>query len=40
MQSVGKKKRNVEAPETDIELRKKIERVAPERLRKSLSIKD
>ena len=40
MQSVGKKKRNVETPETDIELRKKIEAVAPERLRKALSIKD
>ena len=40
MQSVGKKKRNVEAPETDIELKNKIEAVAPERLRKALSIKD
>ncbi len=40
MQSVGKKKRNVEAPETDIELKSKIEAVAPERLRKALSIKD
>ena len=40
MQSVGKKKRNVEAPETDTELKNKIEAVAPERLRKALSIKD
>ena len=40
MQSVGKKKRNVEVPETDIELKNKIEAVAPERLRKALSIKD
>ena len=40
MKSVGKKKRNVEAPETDIELKNKIEAVAPERLRKALSIKD
>ena len=40
MQSVGKKKRNVEAPETDIELKNKIEAVAPERLRKALIIKD
>ena len=40
MQSVGKKKRNVEAPETDIELKDKINKIAPERLRKSLSIKD
>ena len=40
MQSVGKKKRSVETPETDIELRKKIEAVAPERLRNTLSIKD
>ena len=40
MQSVGKKKRNVEAPEKDIELKNKIEAVAPERLRKALSIKD
>jgi Polyribonucleotide nucleotidyltransferase (polynucleotide phosphorylase) len=40
MQSVEKKKRIVETPETDIELRKKIEVVAPERLRKTLSIKD
>ena len=40
MQSVGKKKRNVEAPETDTELKNKIEAVAPDRLRKALSIKD
>ncbi len=40
MQSVGKKKRNVETPETNIELKNKIEAVAPERLRKALSIKD
>ena len=40
MQSVGKKKRNVEEPEIDIELKNKIEAVAPERLRKALSIKD
>ena len=40
MQSVGKKKRNVEAPDTDTELKNKIEEVAPERLRKALSIKD
>ena len=40
MQSVGKKKRNVETPKTDIELKNKIEAVAPERLRKALSIKD
>jgi len=40
MQSVGKKKRNVDAPEKDIKLENKIEAVAPERLRKALSIKD
>ena len=40
MQSVGKKKRNVEAPETETELKNKIEAVAPDRLRKALSIKD
>ena len=40
MQSAGKKKRIVETPETNIELKKKIEAVAPDRLRKSLSIKD
>ncbi len=39
-QSVGKKKRKVETPETDIELRKKIEAVTPEKLRNTLSIKD
>ena len=40
MQSVGKKKRNIETRETNIELKNKIEAVAPERLRKALSIKD
>ena len=40
MQSVGKKKRDIEVPEKDIELKNKIEAIAPKRLQKALSIKD
>ena len=40
MKSVGKKKREVEVPEVDIELKNKVEAVTPERLRQALSIKE
>ncbi|MBG56356.1 MAG: polyribonucleotide nucleotidyltransferase [Deltaproteobacteria bacterium] len=40
MKSVGKKKRSVEAPVTDTELKNKIEAAASDRLKKALSIKD
>ena len=40
MQSVGKKKRTVDAVVVDAELKTKVETIAPKRLRKALSIKD
>ncbi len=40
MQSVGKKKRTVDVPPVDAELKSKIEAIAPKRLRDALGIKD
>ena len=40
MKSVGKKKRTVDVPLVDAELKEKIEAIAPKRLRDALSIKD
>ncbi|MEZ7853236.1 MAG: polyribonucleotide nucleotidyltransferase [SAR324 cluster bacterium] len=40
MKSVGKKKRTVDVPSVDAELKAKIEAIAPKRLRDALSIKD
>ena len=40
MKSVGKKKRTVDVPLVDAELKAKIEAIAPKRLRDALSIKD
>ena len=40
MKSVGKKKRTVDVPLVNAELKSKIEAIAPKRLRDSLSIKD
>ncbi len=40
MQSVGKKKRTVDVPPVDAELKSKIEGIAPKRLRDALGIKD
>jgi polyribonucleotide nucleotidyltransferase len=40
MQSVGKKKRTVDVPPVNAELKSKIEAIAPKRLRDALSIKD